>query len=243
MRLRVVLIFLFVVFFQFNSFSIKNDSLVNAVFTLIYNQNFDEAENALQKNQEEIDVFYYNMLNLDLFWWKYSMSRTKNDAGKLKQVLEDIYESDKNSSENKINHLVQSSYRFRYELKRFNIVGAMVLRSDIHKQIEEIGNPEFPLSDNKFKLYELYIALFEYSDNSINPFVINSKSEACKKSLSIIENYTHDNDLVVQTLAHYFLGRIYMKVQKEPEKAKIHFRYLSDKFPENTFFAKLATTL
>lgn len=243
MFVKIVLIFLFVVFSPFYSFCEKNDSLVHSVFTLIYNQNFDQAENVLYKNREGIDDFYYNMLNLDLFWWKFSMSRSKNDANKLKQILKDFYESDLNSVEDKINRLVQSSYRFRYEVKRYNLIGAMFLRSDIHKQIEDIENEKFPLTGSRFKLYELYIALFEYTDNSINPFVINSKSEASKKSISIIENFTHDDDLIVQTLAHYFLGRIYMKVERNSEKAKEQFRVLSMQFPENKYFQELAISL
>ena len=37
-------------------------------------------------------------------------------------------------------------------------------------------------------------------------------------------------------MAHYFLGRIYQKVENEPELGKFHFEILTGRFPNNTLF-------
>jgi hypothetical protein len=49
-----------------------------------------------------------------------------------------------------------------------------------------------------------------------------------------------DSDWMVSSEAHYFLGRIYTKMEKEPPKGQIHFQILSRRFPQNALFANLA---
>lgn len=243
MSLRIILPFLFLVFFVQSSFSVEKDTLVEQIFMMIYNQKFEDAANALSQHKNEMNPFYSNILNLDLYWWKYSLSRTREDAENLKNVLGDFNKLNSNLVEERINKLIKSSYQFRYEVKRYNIIGAMVLRSKIRHEIAEIQHEGIQIEAGRKKLFNLYVALFEYSDNSINPFSIQTKSEACKKSLSEIRKYTEENDLIIQTLAHYFLGRIYLEIENEPEKAKEQFVILSSYFPYNEYFARLSVDL
>jgi hypothetical protein len=93
------------------------------------------------------------------------------------------------------------------------------------------------------KLFDLYLSLFSYFDNVINPFSFGSKSEEFSKSLQTLEKYTFDDDLILSTMAHYFLGRIYVKVEKQPDKGQAHFRILAQRFPKNTLFQELANGL
>jgi hypothetical protein len=44
-------------------------------------------------------------------------------------------------------------------------------------------------------------------------------------------------------MAHYFLGRIYTKAEKQPEKGQAHFKVLVQQFPKNTLFQELANGL
>ena len=50
------------------------------------------AEKALESNKTQIDPFYHNILKLDLYWWKYSLSKSKQDA-KILKVLKEIHDS------------------------------------------------------------------------------------------------------------------------------------------------------
>jgi hypothetical protein len=229
--------------FQFKSFSSENDTTVNRIFTLIYNQQFTEAENTLNSQHNQLDPYYFNILKLDLYWWKYSLSKSKEDANVLNKVLDSFSESQIKSQEARINELIRSSYKMRYEIKRYNLFGALIIRSEVRKQIEVIKQNDLSFLGDRQKLFDLYLSLFSYFDNVINPFSFGGKSEEFSKSMQTLEDYSRDNDLVLSTMAHYFLGRIYMKVEKHKEKGQAHFRILSQRFPKNTLFHELANGL
>jgi hypothetical protein len=74
----------------------------------------------------------------------------------------------------------------------------------------------------------------------MNLFSFGSKSEKYLQSLATLEKYSRDKDLILSTMAHYFLGRIYTKVEKQPEKGQVHFKVLTERFPKNTLFKELA---
>jgi hypothetical protein len=225
------------------SFSNENDSTLTSIFTLIYNQQFPEAEKELEKNNTGLEPFYYNILKLDLFWWKYSLTRSKEDAKALKDVLEKLDKSDKNTGEEMVNELIQTSYQMRYEVKRYNLIGALIIRSDVRKQIDVLKNEDLAFLGDRQKLFDFYLVLIDYFDESMNPFLFGKKTEEYAKSLLTLENYSREDDLILSTMAHYFLGRIYTKVEKQPEKGRIHFKILAHRFPENTLFYQLANGL
>ncbi|HCE57923.1 MAG TPA: hypothetical protein DER09_08905, partial [Prolixibacteraceae bacterium] len=58
-----------------------------------------------------------------------------------------------------------------------------------------------------------------------------------------LKRHCSDEDLIVATLAHYFLGRIYTKIEKQPEKGRVHFQVLARRFPQNRLFDDLAKGL
>jgi len=243
MLFRILLVFVFLISFQTTGFSNERDSAVNRIFTLIYNQQFIEAEEALNSQNNQLDPFYFNILKLDLYWWKYSLTRSKDDAGKLNEVLENFSETLLKNEEGRINGLICSSYKMRYEIKRYNLIGALIIRSDVREQIESFKSSDLSVLGDRQNLFDLYLSLFDYFDTSINPFSFGRQSEAYSKSLLTLEKYSHDNDLILSTMAHYFLGRIYTKAEKQPEKGHAHFKILAQRFPKNTLFQELANGL
>lgn len=233
--LRILMIVILLGLFQFSGFSNKKESTVNCIFALIYNQQFDAAENMLATEKDVLDPFYSIVLNTDLQWWKYSISRSKEDAQSLKISLNNIDNCTESKQGNKINVLIQKSYELRYERKRYNLIGGMFIRSEINQLLSDINSEQIPLSGEQLELFRLYVSMFQYFE-FINPFSIFSKPVERLIPLAEIEKYASKNDLILNTLAHYFLGRIYQKVEKEPLKAKVHFEVLSEKFPENKLF-------
>ena len=224
-------------------FSNENDSTVTHIFTLIYNQQFTEAEKALESNRTQIEPFYHNILKLDLFWWKYSLSKSKEDSKAFNNVLEEFDKSSQNTIEDRINNLIRSSYQMRYEVKRYNLIGALIIRSAVRDQIEELENEDLSFLGDRQKLFDLQIVLFNFFEESINPFSFGKKSDGYLKSLSVLEKYSLEDDFILSTMAHYFLGRIYTKMEKQPEKGKTHFMILSKRFPKNVLFYELANGL
>lgn len=221
-------------------FSTEKDTTVQSIFTLIYSQQFTEAEKALVQKNAQIDQFYYNILKLDLFWWKYSLSKSKEDAKVLNKALAGFDNLNHDTREIKINNLVKSSYEMRYEIKRYNFVGALIVRTEVRKQIELLQKEDLTFLGERRKLFDFYLTLFDYFEERMNPFLFGSKSDKYVKSLSSLEKFSRDKDLILSTMAHYFLGRIYTKVEKQPEKGKMHFIVLSQRFPENSLFKELA---
>ena len=213
------------------------DSLVNNVFVSIYNQRFDQAEEMLTQYRIYIDPFYAEVLNIDLHWWKYSSTRSKEDAKNLTSLLNTSEYASSNIQQSKINQLIKKSYELRYERKRYNLIRVVVIRSQINELLDEINNDQLTISGDQLKLFDLYTTMFMYFSN-VNPFTVKSGNSQQKNYLIQMGHYTMDDDLILNTMAHYFLGRIYQKVKKDASKGKMHFEVLTSKFPDNKLFAE-----
>lgn len=242
MQFRIILSLLFLVSFLPETFPAQRDSPADRIFSLIYNQQFTEAEKLLEASRREIDPFYFSVLKLDLYWWKYSLLHSNADAEKLNVLLEQLAELPEKTTTGKIRKLIRLSYKMRYELKRKNYVSAFFVRSDIKKQVELLKSGKIALSVDEQKLFELYVILFQYSE-SANPFSISKKTENRTDLIMKLKRHCSDEDLIVATLAHYFLGRIYTKIEKQPEKGRVHFQVLARRFPQNRLFDDLAKGL
>lgn len=213
--------------------------LVESVFFLIHNQKYDKAESVLLKNGEQYDKFYTDILQLDLHWWRYVSSPSSRESEKLTHFLKALSKTNQNAVDKNLKQLILLSYRVRFELMRFNIPGAFILRTKIKKLLAEIKKDELHYSRNRLKLYDLYNELFLYFDNIINPLFLESRRKTRTKALQQIEKYTTEDDLIVKTTAHYFLGKIYLNIEKEPRKSTRHFNYLTNKYPDNLIFEEL----
>ena len=215
---------------------------VDSVFTLIYNQQYQEADAFLETSASQFDSFYTDILKLDLYWWKHITTRSPEDSRQLNQLLKSFSTSDYNNLDHRLKELITLSYRVRFEFKRFNIPGAIILRSKIKQLLAELNREKLPFSENRLKLFDLYNELFSYFDNIINPFFIENKRIERENALVKIEKFTGDNDLIVATLARYFLGRIYMSIENDEEAARKYFYLLSTQYPGNIHFAEFFET-
>lgn len=239
MLFRTFAIILSVIPFQINISTTENTK-VEQIFTLIYNQQFDEAENMLKTGQNQLDGFYSRILNLDLYWWKYSLSRSGKDADALKNILDNFSSATQNTQEERIDELIRLSYKMRYEVKRYNLIGAVIIRSKVRRQIEVLKSEKLNIPPERLKLFDLYLTLFQYFDNAINPFAMESKSSELSDSFLLLEKYAQEDDLILSTIAHYFLGRILIKMEKDTVKGRAHFEVLAKRFPKNSLFRDIA---
>lgn len=214
------------------------DTAVNHIFSLIYNQQYEQAEASLIAQTGKIDAFYTLVLRLDLYWWEYSLSRSKGDAQKLKSVLLEI-EDQEGIEQDNIKTLIRKSYELRYERKRYNLLKAMFIRSEINELLAGLSSQKIALAGEQLKLFNLYVSMFQYFE-FINPLSVFGKSDERLKPLNKMEVYASDTDWIVSTLAHYFLGRIYLKIEGNQEKGQAHFRLLAERFPQNHLFRDIA---
>lgn len=234
MVLRRILIFSLFIQLHFFAHSSNNDSLLNPLFLTIYNQQFDQAESLLSKQKVQLGAFYFDVLNIDLHWWKYSTSRSKKDAEKLNFVLKEYVDSGI-KNKNQVIQLIGKSYQLRYARKKYNIYSVSTLSSEIKQLLLEVHRNELQISGSELKLFDLYMSMFHYFDH-INLFSIWKKTSEQKLWLLEMENFSQEENLIVNTMAHYFLGRIYQKIEKEPQKGKDHFEILTGRFPGNRLF-------
>jgi len=232
---RLLLIIIVLTLFQIKGFSNENDSTVNRIFTLIYNQQFEKADSMLSVNEKVIDPFYVTILKTDLYWWKYSISRSSKDAKELSRVLDNLNSVSNNSVERKVTELIQRSYQMRYERKRYNLIGVIFIRKDINYLLQELKEEKLPLTGNELKLFSLYVAIFQYFE-FVNPFSFHKNSEEQNQSIKLMEKYAKENDIMLNTLSNYFLGRIYQKIEKDYLKAQTCFEVLAGRFAENEIF-------
>jgi len=223
--------------FQRANAAAQTNEQVTRVFTLIYNARFDEAEIRLNKTEFQTDPFYYQVLKLDLFWWKYSISKSKTDEEKLNSTLNWFSEQNKNSKYSEINKLIWLSYKMRFEVKRKNYVKAFLLKGEVADQLEVVRKNRVSLPEGEQKLLSVFMLLLQYTDEAGSVFGKDSEKQACVEKL---QQFAADSDWIVSSEAHYFLGRIFTKMEKNQPKGRVHFQTLSQRFPQNQLFADLA---
>jgi len=240
MVFRIFFILLFVTH-SYTGIATKRDSLVNLVFSDIYNQRFDQAEWLLHKYKSDIDNFYFDVLTLDLHWWKYAVSRSGTDAQNLNLLIKEQIEAGSVSG-NRAKEITGKSYELRYARKRFKFFRVQSLRSEIQLLLLDLDRGRLQLTEDELKLFDLYVALFNYSEQ-LNPFFLWQKTPERKRCLLHLEMFVHEENLIINTMAHYFLGRIYQKVEKDREKAKEHFKQLNTIYPANQLFKAYLTDL
>jgi hypothetical protein len=232
---RFVIILLLLFFLPTWGFSSNSDSTINVIFKNIYNQEFDKAESQLIEESQHLNDFYSTVLNIDLLWWKYSSTRSKTDARTLNNYLNKIEPKYLQNPKDKIKLLICKSYQLRYARKRYNLFDIIGIRSEIKDLLLELDRNKLSISGNQLKLFDFYIVMFEYFDK-VNPFFVQSTSDKRKNELLVLKRFSKEDDLVIRTMAQYFLGRIYQKVENKPEMGKLYFEILTQQFPKNSLF-------
>ena len=118
-----VLFSIFLVCFSLSTWAnnINNDSIANRVFTLIYQQNLTEAEKTYVNGKDELSDFYRTFLNLDLHWWKYRTTYSKENSNKLDELIDASLLPETDTYEQKMRQIIVRSYQLRYDKKKFNI--------------------------------------------------------------------------------------------------------------------------
>lgn len=241
MSKQVILLILLFLAITITAKAENNDSIANRIFTLIYQQNLSEAEKTLLSAENQLNEFYTTFLNLDLHWWKYRTTYSKENSKKLDELIEKSILPQTNSYEKKMLQIVVKSYQLRYEKKKFNIFGLLSARSDIRDLIRDIEKENPPLTGDEHKLFESYVIMYQYIEN-INFFVDNAKKSAAReKKLKRMEKFADEENVILNTVAHFFLARMYQKVEDKPEVGIEHFRILTSQYPTNKTFAEYQT--
>ena len=218
----------------------NNDSIASRIFTLIYEQNLTEAEKTFTADKDELSEFYRTFLNLDLHWWKYRTTYSKENSNKLNDLIDASLLPETETYEKKMQQIIVRSYQLRYDKKKFNIFGMLSARSDIRDLIKDIEKEDPPFTGDEQKLFESYVIMYQYIEN-INFFANAKKSEAQEKKLRRMEKFASEDNVILNTVADFFLARMYQKIEDKPEMGLEHFKILTKKYPTNKTFAEYQT--
>jgi hypothetical protein len=238
MDIRIVIIISFL-FFTLNSTANKQDSLVNRIFNLTYNQEYILADSILQTNKDKIDELYFTVLEIDLSYWK-NVSGTNNpDYNAFEETLHNYQSKTTETFEQKVIQLITLSYQLRYELKRYKLFSAIFTHKNTKTVFNELKTDSKTTTFQQQELLQLYSSVFLYFDNYLNPFGRESKKAISQQALLNMEKLVDSDEKMLKTLASYFIGKTYLKYEKVPEKGIPYFQYLCKQYPDNTKFTEL----
>jgi hypothetical protein len=212
---------------------------VTEVFSLIYNQQFEKADSVLKVRKPEISEFFETFLTLDLHYWKCTTLDTKEEYKRFEEILRTSMPEDTGSELNTLKSMVVYIYSLRYyyknlQLVRFNI--ALMKMKNLEKKIDaEI----LDAYGKGAELMKIYYSMYTYFISKLRSFPLIPKNTP-SADLALLKQKCQDKGLIINTLAHYFVGKIYLQFEKDPKQALFYFDILTQRFPGNEKFRELA---
>lgn len=233
------LFFIILLSFACNIHAATQDSLVNRIFNLAYNMDYERAENLLIANESNIDKFRFAVLDIDMSYWKNVTGTNNPDYETFEHTLNKYtIQQAKNFNQKRI-QLFQLSYQLRYELKRFRLFSAISTHKTTKLLFDELkDDPQVKTIENP-DLFELYNSVILYFTNYLKPFGGKSKEDNCQKAIASMKRLAQSDQQMTKTLASYFLGRTYLKYENTPELGINYFETLTKIYPGNTKFPEL----
>jgi hypothetical protein len=230
-------IILIVVLFIFSNLAYSseiqkdNKTLINSIFFHIYNQDFDLAEKEIDLHQDDLTDFTNNWLSCDLMWWKAISKADEGSFDKLQKYLEDqLNNINKDPKANKLMKMVYINYLMRLAAIKNQSYKTLKYFLKINKFHDKFDSDS--LDSFQKDLYNIFHAVFVISKNDFL-FFNKEKEESYFKTL---DQYANSNQLIVKTMAQYFLVKIYLDIKETPQLAKTYLKTLCSQYPNNKVF-------
>lgn len=237
-KVKILLIPLFTVLFLFCKAGTK-DSLEYRVFDLIYCQEYASADSLLRKAKPAIDPIYFAVLHLDLKYWQHITGTSEPNYKAFENILSSYEQDNSRSHNNQVKLLIASSYKLRYELKRFKLFDAINTRKKTLILFDQLKTETTELKAEEEALLDLYSALISYFNYFLKPFFINGKKKEMAIALQEMTALSKSINPITSTLASYFVGKILLRYEKQAENARGHLVFLCNRYPENMRFKEL----
>ncbi|MBW6500522.1 MAG: hypothetical protein K0B05_03930 [Bacteroidales bacterium] len=202
------------------------------IFDLIYNQKFGEAETELRTSEVVMEKWGYQLLLLDLHWWKAVTGNSEEDYQNLESVLNEYSARLNNSPDpDDLEELICSSYSLRLALVKNRIFAIL---ANIYRINRIIGGYDTErLTSEQQDVFKIYTALFNIGKSR---FLFTSPGLKAEGIKTLEDNLTSPNKQY-QTISCYFLSKIYLDIDKLPSKAIIYCEKLCQLYPDNRIFA------
>lgn len=218
---------------------IAQETVSNRIFNLVYNMEYLEAKKMLHAEKASIDKLTYSVLEIDLSYWENVTGTNNPNYDAFEKTLKKYSIDTLYGVEKKGIQLIYLSYKLRYELKRYKFIDALFTHKKTKVLYDELKHiPKNKSFDNP-DLYEIYNSMFLYFSNYLKPFGGEERILQSKSAISKMEELTKSGRPMSQAFSNYFLGKTYLKYEKEPAKAIPYFKTLLQKYPNNSMFTKL----
>lgn len=211
------------------------------IFRLIYNQDYSNAGKLLQLHRDSTDAIHFCVLEIDLSYWRNVTGTDNPDYEAFEKTLEKYASIQASSQQQKVIRLITLSYQLRYQLKKYQLLRAIITRKKTVALFNELQDQTGKLSRDQQLLFKLYNALIVYFDNFLKPFFISEKNNEMERAIAEMGELSNSEQLMIRTLSSYFLGKIYLKYEKQPEQGAVLFKWLTSEYPANKRFEELLT--
>lgn len=226
-----LMVFLFLAAGELPGFS-AGEKTFEKTFNLIYNQHFNEAHAELIKSKSRLETWNYQILLLDLYWWKAISSNCEDDFTALDSALRE-YSGDlkKTPNSDNLEELIYLSYSLRLALMKNSIFTIMVNLYKINHLVEQFETDKLTVEQQD--IFEIYTALFNIGRSSL----LFNNPKLREKGIKILESNLTSSNGVYQTMSCYFLSKIYFELDRLPSKAMAYCKQLCILYPDNKIFA------
>lgn len=211
-------------------FDVK-DKPFDKIFNLIYNQQFNEAQEELILAKKELDELNYDILMFDLYWWKAISSNRENDFDELESILKK-YSDDLKNKPNlyKLEELIYLSYSLRFSFLKRRFLSSIANIYMINQITEQLEIEKLTIEQRN--IFEIYLALINICKSRVFFYDPQLRLE----SIHILESNITSSNPVYQTISCYFLSKIYFELDKSPSKSRIYCEMLCKNYPGNKVF-------
>lgn len=228
--------FLFIHFFQLRSQPVQE---TDSIVFKIYNQDFGEIPSSIE-NLRKSSPQIARYLNIDFLWWKMISDLNEKTEAQFLAGLNSLTETA--SVNQDFNKLAGFIYQIRYENFRNKSFSKYLTILKFHLFVESI-KPEHTEKLESFEksIFQMTTGLNSYIKYKfLEDYGIQTKrnKENCRISLVNIENMQNANFKSFDVIKTYFLGKIYLEIENDKQRAILKFEKLSDQFPQNVIFRK-----
>jgi hypothetical protein len=215
---------------------------IDLIVKKIYNQEFGDIQTEIDSlRKDSNDIAQY--LEVDYLWWK--MISEGNSVSETEFLSElDLLKSQysENDSVNfaKLFYLI---YQVRYENLKKHDISKYIALIKFHLYLDHFRNSEIKVQNSFVKsifelidLSELNLKYMLLIDNGLNSKQNIKRYEIC---LARLENLKNSDYTSFEIIKQYYLGKIYLDVEKNYNKALNKFEILSKTCPNNLIFKNI----
>jgi hypothetical protein len=212
---------------------IAGDQNFQKIFRLIYQQRYAEAEREIVSSGKLSDPLHRKILMLDLKWWEAISKEEKPDFSEFESELaENVTQLKAGNYDNTLFQMIILTYSLRLSAKKGQIFSMMSNMYKINQLISQFD--ESLLEGHDREIYQIYKAVFLVGKSKLILFNAQLKEQG----MQTLESYLTSPNIVVLTVAHYSLAKIYFEIEKSYEKSAFYFQKLCTIYPENYIFSK-----